>query len=297
MEGENVDVAVLGAGGATGRALIPALLRRGLRVRVLLHRPAPAETFSARVQSGVAELGDAGSLAAGLRGARAVHYIPPTYNTAEERFGANVIAAALEAGVSRMSYHSVLHAPTPAMTHHIRKSRVELMLRESPLAWTIVQPAMYAQTPLAFLDPERTLLSPGFDVTRPFTPVDVADLGEAVAAVLAEAGHAFATYELAGAERLTFEDMAAALGRVVGHGVTARAAPPDAVLATAGARGFPASALEELGLMMAHYDRHGLVGNPNVLRMLLGREPTGFEAAVARTLKPQLQSADAAPAA
>ena len=286
MEGENVDVAVIGAGGLTGRALIPALLERGLRVRVLLHRAAPADAALGEVQAAVADLADVDSLAAGLRGAGAVHYIPPTYNTAEERFGANVIEAALAAGVSRMSYHSVLHAPTPAMTHHIRKSRVELMLRESPLAWTIVQPAMYAQTPLAFLDAERTALSPGFDVTRPFTPVDVVDLGEAVAAVVAETRHAFATYELAGAEQLTFQDMAAALGRVVGHPVAARSAPADVVLAMARARGFSASALEELGLMMAHYDRHGLVGNPNVLRMLLGREPTGFEAAVARTLKP-----------
>ena len=286
MSDAEVDVAVIGAGGATGQALVPALLRRGLKVRLLLHRPAAPDTFPDRVSSVTAELADPQSLASAMRGARIVHYIPPTYNAAEEQFGTNVIDAASLAGVSRLTYHSVLHAPTPAMTHHIRKSRVELLLRESPLAWTIVQPAMYAQTPLAFFDRERAVLAPGFDVTRLFTPVDVADLGEAVAAVVAETGHEFATYELAGAERLSFVDMAAALARVIGASVAARSATPETVTAVARARRFSDGALDELRLMMAHYDRHGLVGNSNVLRMLLGREPTGFEAAIARTLKP-----------
>ncbi len=280
-----VDVAVIGAGGATGRALVPALLRQNLKTRLLLHRLPADGTFPARVSSVTAELADADSLASGLRGARVAHYIPPTYNADEERFGANVIAAALRAGVTRVIYHSVLHAPTPAMTHHIRKSRVELMLRESPLAWTIVQPAMYAQTPLAFLDKDRGVLGPGFDVTRPFTPVDVVDLGEAVAAIVAEVGHDYATYELVGSERVSFIDMAAALSEVIGTPITAQAAPPDAVLAVARDRGFSDAALNELRLMMAHYDQHGLVGNSNVLRMLLGREPTGFKASIAQTLK------------
>lgn len=40
--------------------------------------------------------------------------------------------------------------------------------------------------------------------------------------------------------------------------------------------------------MNAHYDRHGLIGNPNVLRWILGREPNDFGGFVRREL---LQSA------
>ena len=36
--------------------------------------------------------------------------------------------------------------------------------------------------------------------------------------------------------------------------------------------------------MNAHYDAHGLVGNPNVLRWLLGREPNRFAEFVRREL-------------
>ena len=280
------DVAVIGAGGATGRAVVAALVRRGAKVRALLHRDAQKALFPDLEDFALVELDDPSSLAEGLRGVASAYYIPPTYNAGEEAFGANVITAASAAGLPRLVYHSVLHAPTPAMVHHVRKSRVELALRESSLAWTILQPAMYVQTPYAFLSPARDALTPGFDVRKPFTPVDLQDLAEAAAVVLCEEGHAFATYELAGRETLSFEDMAQALSQALGQPVAARALAPELLLAQAAQRGFSASAVEELRLMMAHYDHHGLLGNGNVLRMLLGREPTTFARAVERDFSP-----------
>lgn len=284
MDDLKVDVALIGAAGPTGQALVKALARRGARVRALVHSEARKHAFPDLEDFAVVELDDPASLSAGLRGAAVAHYIPPTYNAAEERFGANVIAAAIAAGVPRLVYHSVLHAPTPQMPHHLRKSRVELALRESSLAWTVVQPAMYVQTLYAFLSADRSALTPGFDVRRPFTPVDIEELGEAVARILTEDGHAFATYELAGAERLSFEEMGRAIGRAVGKPLAVRAIDPALVAAQAAARGFGPQAIDELLLMMAHYDAHGLVGNGNVLRMILGREPISFAQAVGRDL-------------
>jgi hypothetical protein len=37
-------------------------------------------------------------------------------------------------------------------------------------------------------------------------------------------------------------------------------------------------------LMNAHYSAHGLIGNPNVLRWILWREPTSFADFVTREL-------------
>ncbi len=280
----NVDVAVIGAGGATGQALICELVQRGVRVRALVHREAQRALFPDVQEVCEIELDDHASLVAGLSKSKVAHYIPPVFNADEERFGANVIAAAIAANISKLVYHSVLHAPTPAMPHHLRKSRVEYALRESALAWTVVQPAMYSQTPLAFLSADRTSLSPGFNVDRPFTPIAMQDLSEAVANVLLEDSHAFATYELAGSERLTFTDMAAAIAQIIGKPVQAHAQDAQVVQQQAEGRGFNASAARELRLMMDHYDQHGLVGNGNVLRMLLRREPTQFKDAVAPAL-------------
>ena len=49
--------------------------------------------------------------------------------------------------------------------------------------------------------------------------------------------------------------------------------------------GWTRSAVADVVAMWADYDRHGLVGNPNVLRMLLGRTPTGFLDARTRELE------------
>ena len=46
----------------------------------------------------------------------------------------------------------------------------------------------------------------------------------------------------------------------------------------------PAARIEGMSVMNAHYTAHGLSGNPNVLRWLLGREPTGFATFVKREL-------------
>jgi NAD(P)H dehydrogenase (quinone) len=274
------DVAVLGAAGQTGRRVVRALARRGANVRAVVReaRPAAEQPEAADVEA--ADLGDAAALTGALAGAGAVYHVPPAFSAQEVAFGANVIAAARAAGVRRVVYHSVLHAFTPSMPHHRRKAEVELALRESPLTWTVVQPAMYAQTPLQFLDPARTQLTAPFDPDQPFTPVDLEDLAEAVATVLLDTGHDFATYELAGPETVGLAGMAAAMARVLGREVPLRRVP---AAGAAGRTGAPA----DMRAMLEHYDAHGLVGNANILRMLLGREPTGFEDVMRRELAGQ----------
>ena len=284
MSEAKCEIVVIGAAGSTGQAVIHELSRRGKAVRALIHREAQRALFPALKDIRTVELSDPRALTAALSGAAVVYYIPPTFNADEEAFGANVIAAALAAGIGRLVYHSVLHAPTPAMIHHLRKSRVELALRESSLVWTIVQPAMYAQTPLAFLNAERTMLTTGFSIDRPFTPIDIADLAEAIANIVCENGHAYATYELAGSETLTIREMAAVIGQATKIPVEARSVGPGLITSQAIDRGFGPAAAAELGLMMRHYDDHGLVGNANVLAMILRRDPSRFAAAMARSL-------------
>ncbi|MBB5684892.1 SDR family oxidoreductase [Sphingobium boeckii] len=282
-------IAVIGASGQTGGALLSELAGRNRRIRGIGRHPKPPT----EIEWCTAELGDVRSLLSAIEGAAAIHYIPPVFDSREEEFGRNVIAAAEAAHCPRIVYHSVLHAATPDMLHHWRKARVELHLRHSPLEWTILQPAMYAQTVLAFLDRANGTLTPGFDITRPFTPVALQDLSRAAAVVLTEPGHGYATYELAGPERLDFGSMARQLSDLLGRPVTAVAGDAAArVEAVAAGLGFGPSAAAELRAMLDHYDRYGLVGNSNVLRQLLGRDPTPFREA----LRPALES-DRVPAA
>lgn len=268
-------VGVVGAAGNTGRQAVAELIRRGVPVRAVVRRPEQAALAGDAIDSRVADLADEDSLAEALRGVTATLYIPPVFNEREEEFGRNVIAALEAAGCRRLVYHSVLHAATPDMPHHARKAEVERHIRHSELEWTILQPAMYAQTVPAFLSEDRRSLAPGFSPDKLFSPVALGDLAEASAIVLIEPGHAFATYELAGPDRLSFKELAAAMSKAWGHPVSVRAVPVSETVAAVSCRlNFDEKAAEILRLMLEHYDRHGLVGNSNVLRMLIGREPT-----------------------
>ena len=126
MSNTFADVAVIGVGGRTGRALVNALSRAGIKVRALIHREAQRELFPQLVDFELIELGDRKSLTKGLHNVAAAYYIPPVYASSEEEFAVNVIEAAVQNHLPRLIYHSVLHSGTPGMPHHVRKSQVEL---------------------------------------------------------------------------------------------------------------------------------------------------------------------------
>jgi len=266
-------VAVIGGAGNTGRPLLRALARRGVPTRAILRDESRAIAAADAGEMAVADLANVDALTRALREAAVVHFIPPLYKAEEERYAANVLRAAAAAGTQRVVYHSVLHANTPRMPHHVRKARIETMFRESPLAWTIVQPAMYTTTPLRFFRKEESALELPFNVASKFNPIDLGDLSEAVAAVLGEEGHDYATYELAGAETLDFRQMGAVLAEILGRPVTVRKIDPETALRR---RNFDPEMQAQARAMYAHYDEHGLRGNSRILQMLLGRSPASF---------------------
>ena len=269
----------------TGQAVIRALVRRGVRPRAAVRVPDQLTLFADLADPVIADFSDEAQLAEAFAGVDAAYYIPPAFNAAEPQFAANVIAAAERTSLPRLVYHSVLHAATPGMRHHARKAAVEVMLRESSLTWTILQPAMYMQTPLFFLNAERTELNPAFNADRVFTPVDLLDVGEVAASILTTQGHDFATYELSGGEPVSFRDMAHILSVVFARPVTSNPLNlADLIRRLSAARSLSENAVLDLSAMLTYYDRHGLRGNSAVLRMILGRDPTSFETAARRTL-------------
>ncbi len=278
-------IAVIGATGRTGRPLVQQLVRRGARIRCLSRGPEQPGLFPREVEWRLGDLRSVETLVAAFRGAESIHYIPPSLDERDPDYTANIVDAAEKAGIARVVYHSVLHSNTPEMPHHIRKAGCERLFRHSALAWTVLQPAMYVQTALAYLDAEAGVLSPPYDAGRPFTLVDEADLAEAAAIVHTTGGHAYATYELAGTEQLDFVAMGERLGTVLGRPIGVRAVDTgEYVTRFATKRGLSAGQARERRLMFDYYDRHGLLGNGNVLRMILGREPTGFADAARRSL-------------
>jgi uncharacterized protein YbjT (DUF2867 family) len=205
----------------------------------------------------------------------------------EVTIGQLVIGEARRAGVEHFVYHSVLHPQTEKMTHHWQKLRVEEMILESGLSFTILQPAPYMQNLLAgwkAVEEDGVLRVP-YSVASKFSFIDLEDLAEAAKIVLLEPNHKNAIYELAGPSPMSHMDVADIFSHVLKRGVHVEKEQMKDWRWRAAQSGLSEYTIDNLTRMFEYYDSWGLVGNTNVLKWLLGREPTSLEGFVKRTLK------------
>lgn len=265
-------VLISGAGGKTGQAVTAALQARGFEPRPFL-RHSPHDPPTADWVAG--DMTDPADWARATAGIDVVYHICPNMHPDEVALGTLAIAAAAQAGVRHFVYHSVLHPQTQTMPHHWHKLRVEERLLESRLPFTILQPTAYVQNIRAGW---RTICDAGeyavpYPAATRISLVDLADVADVAARVAGDAAHFGATYELVGTRPLSQTEVAQTLTAVVGRAVHVREIPLDAWRAGAEATGLATYAIETLLSMFRYYADYGLVGNPTVLRLLLGREP------------------------
>ena len=280
-------ILVTGAAGKTGTHIVTELLARGVKVRAWVRTPAHAARLGVgEVEIVVGDMMDARLWRQALVDVDAVYHIAPNMFPNEYELGKLAIAAAVDAGIRRFVFHSVLHPQTEAMPHHWQKLRVEEHLFTSGLPFTILQPAAYMQNLLAqwpAIVETGVLRQPYAPETR-ISLVDLADVAAAAARVLLEPGHEGAIYELTGTRALSQHEVATILSRALGRPVRAEAIPRQEWAAQVSA--LSAYARSTLLKMFDYYEANGFVGNPNVLRWLLGREPASL-AAFARRHAPQ----------
>ncbi|TIX83900.1 MAG: NAD-dependent epimerase/dehydratase family protein [Mesorhizobium sp.] len=274
-------VLVTGATGRTGRAVIAALAERGARVRATTRSRAGEDGLHAAGahEIALADLGDRSSLEDAVSGIARLYHIGPRFNDREVAFGANIIAAARNAGLRHFVLHSVFHSQCRTMIHHRQKLELEEMLIESGLPYTILQPAMYMQNialEWARIEAEGIYERP-YRTDLSMAMIDLADLADAAATVLTSASYIGGTYELVGREPLSHAGMAKILSGLLGKPIrAARYAPAEWRRRNTGR--FPDDYLRIYEAMCRHYDRFGLPGgNPAVASMILGREPASFE--------------------
>jgi uncharacterized protein YbjT (DUF2867 family) len=279
-------VLVTGASGRTGRRVVKALAARGASVRVFIRRENAELRSLGATEIAIGDLLDRGSLAAAMHGAGQVLHICPPMHPQEDAIARDMIEIATRANGGRFVLYSVLHPLLADVPHHARKLAAERALVDSGLDYTILQPGRYMQQLLPIW---KNVLATGvhdmpFATTARFSVVDLDDLAEAAARVVTEPGHQGATYQLAGPEHLSQDDMAEILSELLGRPIRAARKPPQDMRREAAAAGMPAERIETMVRMNAHYDGHGLIGNANVLRWLIGRPPTTFRDFVRREL-------------
>jgi len=276
-------ILVTGAGGKTGRAITEALAGQQEAVRVWVRHPQQVEglAYSDWIAG---DMRDAPIWDAACKGVRAIYHICPNLHPDEVAICQLALDAADRAGLQHFVYHSVLHPQTSTMPHHWRKLQCEEAIFASGLPFTILQPCAYMQNLLAYwlYITEQGIYPAPYGLDARLSLVDLSDVAAAAARVLTEAGHTSAIYELSGPQPLSAREIARYLSASLGRPVQALRVEWEKWSANARQQGLGEDATRTLLAMFRYYDRHGLVGNPNVLGWLLGRKPTTFTDFVSR---------------
>lgn len=274
------------AGGKTGRAIVTALVARGLPVRAMVRKPesVPALEALGATEIAVGDLEVAADVEQAVRGISALYYIAPNMNPQERAIGEIIIDAAKKAAMSRFVFHSTLHTQLEALPHHWERHFVEQSLINSGLPFVILQCGSYMQNMLPAWKKmvETGIHRMAYDVDAPMSLVDLEDICDVALTVLTEDGYLGGIFELAG-PAITLAEKAAILSRIVGTEIRAEKEPLADFLEHGKALGFSDYTLEMMTQMFPYYDKHGLVGSSKVLGWLLGREPIDFEKFVRRT--------------
>jgi uncharacterized protein YbjT (DUF2867 family) len=282
-------ILVTGAAGKTGLAVLATLKQRGAKTRAFVKdddQILPVRQAGA-AEVVVGDLLDADVWRLATTAVTAIYHIGPNMHPQEVRIGQLMIAAARSSGNCRVVYHSVLHPQIREMPHHWSKMKVENILFDSGLTYTIVQPTAYMQNLLAYLPAIRDegVLPVPYPAETALSLVDLQDVAAVAAKLLVEPGHSYATYELAGTEPLSQTAVADGFSHVLQRPVEVRPMPLKTWKAQARTNGMAEETLKMAASMFAYYAQSGLAGNPQVLRFLLGHEPTNLTTFLERITK------------
>jgi uncharacterized protein YbjT (DUF2867 family) len=219
-----VRVAVVGATGTIGAALVPALVAAGHEVTAVSRRggrPRPGVTAVA------ADAGDGPEVAAALDGAAVVYHLVHSLGTSDfaerDRVAARSVAAAARTnGTKQIVYLGGLSAGGE-LSPHLR-SRVETaeILGQGPVPVTTLGAAMIVgagsaafETILALVDRLPVMVCPRW-VSVETQPVALVDVVAALVAVAAEPRSFGESYDVGGPERMTYREMLERTARIRG---------------------------------------------------------------------------------
>ena len=269
-------ILVIGAAGRFAGLVVPALVRRGVKVRGLARNEKQDEQARRNGAAEIArgDLRDRASLDAACQGAEAAFYLAPVYQEDEAAMGLQFIDAARAAGVRRVVFSSVIHPAIGVLQNHIQKVPVEAALIASGMEFTILHPAVFHQNMAAAWPGvvATGIFAEPFSAARRISRVDYRDVADVAAMALTEDRLLNGTFELCADAGMDRTELAAAMSEALGRRIEA-AAPDFSTWSSQAKLPYDDYQKAELAAMYAWYDRHDLVGNAWTLPAILGREP------------------------
>ncbi|MFI6167412.1 SDR family oxidoreductase [Nocardia sp. NPDC051052] len=282
-----MTVAVTGASGQLGRLVVQALLREGAAVVAIVRDPQKvADLAEQGAEVRQASYDDAAALDRALAGVDRVLLVSGNEFGARVAQHTNVIRAAERAGVELLAYTSIPQGAENPMILAQEHIGTEAALAASTVPHAILRNGWYWENYLGGLAHavESGVLHGAAGEGR-VAGAARADYADAAAKVLTTDGHAGQVYELGGAERLTYADLAQAISTAADKPVRYQDLPEADYAAALQQSGLDADYAKVLADADAGITKGVLDVTSGDLEKLLGRPATSavevFRAALA----------------
>jgi len=233
-----VRVAIIGGTGFVGGYLADALLAAGHDVSTLVRPGSEGKLQSDSIHTVSGDVSSQEALLDTLKGCDAVIYnvgilreFPRrgiTFEKTQYQGVVDTVAAAKEAGVSRMLLMSAIGVKDPGTRYQSTKRRAELHALSSGLDVTVLRPSVIFGDPHGTMEFATQLYR---DMVRPpipaagfagvrMSPVHIEDVADAFVAALGDTSMIGKTIELAGPETLSWKEMIRRIASAAGKSKT-----------------------------------------------------------------------------
>ncbi|MFW0794029.1 SDR family oxidoreductase [Gordonia sp. CPCC 205515] len=273
-----ITYAVTGATGGLGGSAVHALIKRGVAagdiVAVVRDQEKARDLSAAGVSVRVADYGDRTALAEAFAGVdRLLLVSSPTVGQRVPQH-TNVIEAAATAGVGLIAYTSLLRAdssPLALATEHVA---TEKLLADSGIPFLLLRNGWYTENYLASA-PAAIASGVLYGAAKDgkIAPAARADYAEAAAAALIS-GQTSGVFELAGAEHLTYAELAGVIAEISRKPVRYQDLPEADYASALAQTGIPGPMAEILADSDAGVAVGALDADTTDLADLLGRPAT-----------------------
>ncbi len=265
------SILITGATGKTGRRLAALLREKSVTVRAASRRP-DADQVAFDWQESSAH-------PAAVDGVGAIYLVPPAMVEDPAPIVAPFLAAARHVGVRRVVLVSSMGAGFTAEPPASGRRRLEALVRDSWLGWTILRPSGFMQNfSEGFLLPAvrgGAIPNPAGDGQAAM--VDAGDIAAVAAAALTDGTtHAGQVYDLTGAAPIGFAEIAAIIAQAADRPVAARPMTSPQFRAMLEGAGVP-SAYAAMLLRDQEAIRDGAAAAViDTVQRLVGRRPRSF---------------------
>jgi uncharacterized protein YbjT (DUF2867 family) len=270
---------IMGATGNTGSAVAETLLSWKQPVRIVVRSADKTASWKAKgAEIAVASLDDVSALTKAFEGANGLYLlVPPNYGAslwlADQRARMDRAAEAVKSsGISHVVFLSSVGGHIAEGTGPIRAARSgEQKLGEVAKNLTILRPCYFMENwaPGIGIAKSQGIL-PTFIAPRVKVPmIATRDIGLVGAEQLMAGGTGKQIVELAGPEEYTPDEVAAALGQILGKAVSAQHAPLSAVVPTFKSFGFSDEAAKLFEEMYASFST-GAIGYEHPASLVRG---------------------------